>query len=600
MVDWVGVPPLHHPANAQEPTQAGDRTVATPASFTATQTVSKILKVTGAPSLDIRHGDGNVTIQSWSNPAVGIEATIISVANTDSLANQFANHMDVDVEQEGNHFEIITQSPKIDGIVGFQVHYKIFVPVRASVFISNSFGDTSVAGIEGRVTVISSHGRVELRNLGGRVSVNGKGSYDLIAEGLRRGGHFTLQRMKALFLNVSGTLNVHNFRGFVELRSLGRNINATVYSESGPVWLYVPRESAADLDAIVESGEIKSDFDLDRGTQGSFRTAQRINVDATQRIAIDTTFDSIHILEEKTETAASSTYLDDGTALQLDTEPLSHSVTPGGNIVLESGTGDLRIEGTAEDVLTVSGTRWVWAEPREDAREILQSLPLTISQEADGTIRVSSLPDLEQLPQLENVSYRVDLVVRVPLGSPLVVLAKEGQVFAKGIGAPLTVELERGSVRIENAESTLDLNNRLGDIEVLDSVGPVVISGAQGTATLRRVLENIGVSYRDGRVVIDSPGAEATVRHARGDVRIIALHGIHGEINIEVTDGNIGMAVTETADASFLAIAQGGTVEPVFPMTGSIEPDRETFQGLLNKASHHVRLQTTRGNIIFD
>ncbi len=600
MVDWLSVPPLHHVASAQEPTQAGDQAVDPPTSFTATRTISKILNVTGAPRLDIRHGDGNVRIQSWPNPAVGIEATIISVADTDSLANQFADHMDVHVEQEGNHFEVITQSPKIDGVVGFQVHYEISVPLQASVFVSNSFGDTAVAGIEGRVTVTSSHGRVELRNLGGRVSVTGMGSYDLVAEGLRRGGHFTLQGMQSLFSNISGTLNVSNFRGSVELRSLGRNINATVNSESGPVWLYVPRESAADLDAIVESGEIKSDFDLDRGTQGSFRTAQRINVDATQRIAIDTTFDSIHILEEKTETAASSVHLDDGTALQLDTAPLSHSITPGGNIVLESGTGDLHFEGTTEDVLTVSGTRWVWAEPLKDAREILQSLHLTISQDGDGTIRVSSLPDPELLPHLDNISYRVDLVVRVPLTSPLTILAKEGQISAKEIGAPLTVELERGSVRIEHAGSTLDLNNRSGDIEVLDSVGPVVISGAQGTATLRRVSENIGVSYRDGRVVIDSPGAEATVRHARGDVRIIALHGIHGEMSIEVTDGNIGMAVTETADALFTAIAQGGTVEPVFFMTGSIEPGRENFQGLLNKASHHVRLQTTRGNIIFD
>ena len=190
--------------------------------------------------------------------------------------------------------------------------------------------------------------------------------------------------------------------------------------------------------------------------------------------------------------------------------------------------------------------------------------------------------------------------MRIPLGSPLFIQAKDGQIFAEETGAPLTVELEQGSIRVERAEGTLDLNNRSGDIEVLESAGTVVISGAQGIAHLRGVAGDIEVSYRDGKTIIDSPGAGTTVHHERGDVRIIALPGIHGDIYVEVKDGNVGMAVTDSADASFLAIARGGTVEPAFPMTGSIEPGVESFRGRLNGGTHLVTLQTRRGNIIFD
>ena len=590
-----------NPAYAQEPEEASTAPAETAAPAEVTREVRRQFEMTGAPHLEIWHSEGNVQVQAWANSVVNIEATIASVATRDDLARHFAEETHVNVEQEGAHFEVVTQYPEIED-VGFRVDYSISVPVNSRIFVSNSFGDTFIEGIEGRVTVESSQGKVELRDLGGSVRMTGRGSFDLVAQGLRRGGSFTLQGMQAYFSDVSGTLNVSNFVGPVELRSLGRNIDATIIGENGPVWLYVPRRSAVDLDATAEGegASIESDLDLDRGTLGSVRTARRVNVDATQRVAIDASFDSIHILEEETEPTAPALYSGDDAPLQADTKPLARTITPGGRIVVESSVGDIRVQGVAEDILTVSATRWVWAEPLAEARELLEQLEVAVALDSDGAVLVSSVPDPELASRLADVSYRVVVVLSVPLGSPLLIHAKDGQVSVDESGAPLTIEVERGIVRVERAQGVLDLTNRSGDIEVLESAGAAAISGAQGTVTLRGVAGDIEVSSRDGRTIIDSPGAGVTVHHERGDVRIIALDGIHGDMVVNVADGNVGMAVTDSADALFFAVAEGGTVEPAFRLNGSIEPGMESFQGRLNGASHLVRLQTTRGNIVFD
>ena len=56
----------------------------------------------------------------------------------------------------------------------------------------------------------------------------------------------------------------------------------------------------------------------------------------------------------------------------------------------------------------------------------------------------------------------------------------------------------------------------------------------------------------------------------------------------------------DTADALFLVSTHGGTVFSKYELHGSVERDNQTFQGNLNKGTHHVLLKAQGGNITID
>ena len=98
--------------------------------------------------------------------------------------------------------------------------FTIKVPASISVRCKNSFGDTSLAGIGGDVMLDSRFGAVDLRDIGGPVSVRAWGEFDLRAQGLRQGGTFNLQGSLAAFSNCAGPVRVNSFFGSVSVTDI--------------------------------------------------------------------------------------------------------------------------------------------------------------------------------------------------------------------------------------------------------------------------------------------------------------------------------------------------------------------------------------------
>ena len=145
----------------------------------------------------------------------------------------------------------------------------------------------------------------------------------------------------------------------------------------------------------------------------------------------------------------------------------SGSVSQGKTVLVENRYGDVR-------------TRYGGGEGGVEIHAVLQNLhtnrtPLTVStrQGPDGlTISVgrggTTQEDVSSEPR-----DRVDLVVRVPKGCPLVVRTESGAIEAKGLQSDVMAQSERGAIEVREVRGLIRTSNRYGATAiVLESPPP--------------------------------------------------------------------------------------------------------------------------------
>lgn len=574
--------------------------------FKATRVVDNTYPVSGAPEVSVSNRYGAIRVGVWDSRVVRVTAVITAGGRDRSEAEQMAQSIEIRVEASESRIDARTVYPEV---AECSVDYDVVVPEDATLILDNFFGDTFVRRVGGDVTLDARFGAVDLRDIGGLVRVRARGEFPLVARGLRRGGVFVLRSTQASFSEISGSLNVVNYFGSIEVRSLGEVVDMDVTCESGPVHFYMPEGAQPDLDVSAIYGAIESDVAMDETVKGHSAHARIAHAGADQRIALHTSFNKVYIHQGTAEAAAqpnanaaagaaaSGAEIRAGEPIKAETTEIVPA-PEGMEIHVNAIVGDIRIEGVDEEQLHVTATRLVRIESLENAQLALEGLVFRVVED-EGVLRVTTTMQ-EDMTALGCTSYRVDLVIQCPRTAPLYVEGANGTTYIGNTGGAIYVRQAKGTVSIEHAKGVLDLVNRHGGVEVSDCAGPVAVTATQGIVTIRNVYGDVEVNCVRGTVVVDSPRAGLTVHNRGGDVRIIALEGVAGDYEVIVEDGNLSMVVPQTTDATFWLNVHGGYVRSAIPVTGAIEGDVQTFRGRLNNGSHRVYLETRGGNIVLD
>ena len=559
--------------------------------------------VTSTPTISVSNQFGAIVVKTWPDSVVGITAEVVAKSEDNAYVQEFGKAIEIRVDHTPERLDILTVYPDAGdppkGKTAGEVTYTIMVPVDSTLLLDNLFHNIYVEGVGGQITIDSQYGDVDLRNLGGTVRVNARGpETKLSAFGLRRGGNFTLLTTKAVFEDVSGNLVVSNDMGSVELRSLGEVVDVDVNCVSAPILFLVPHDAHPDIEVTTQFGAIESEVPLESTKRGDTIYGRLTNVDATQRITLQSTFETVKVKVVEVGVVAEPLLAGSSEPVVrevVDTRPLAAGMP----VVIEATVGDIRIVGSDAPEISVKASKRVETADLANVEPALEGLEFRV-EEIEGRLHVFTVTQ-ENMEALGAKAYRVDLSIACPRTSPIKATAANGYTYISEMSGMIEVDQARGKVTVTRAGGAVDLSNNSGDIEAIECAGAVAVSCENGTATLENVKGDIEVSNRGGKTVVVSPGAGATIRNTAGDVRIIALEGVFGAINVTANDGNISMAVPDSADAMFILTAHGGTVEPGrFALTGTIEPHLETFQGRLNNFTHRVDLETQRGNIILD
>ncbi len=237
-------------------------------------------------TVDLTNVAGDIEVKSWDRDEVKIEALKVSKAGTSDKAREDAEKVRIEVEKKNGTVRIKTEYPEQrkwrTESLNVSVDYRLWVPVRASVRITNVTGKVALDGIGGSVKLKLVTGNAEIRKVGGSVDssvVTGNLTIEEVAGDADLNvttGDVSAKRMK-------GAIKVNIVTGKIELVDIseartvdGRAVSGSIVyqgklrpdgrysltSFSGDVRISLPSGSAFELEASTFSGDIESDFEI--------------------------------------------------------------------------------------------------------------------------------------------------------------------------------------------------------------------------------------------------------------------------------------------------------------------------------------------------
>lgn len=568
--------------------------------FTEQVEFSERYPVDDAPVLALSNQFGEIRIDTWPDPVVQIQATIIVGADSQEVAAELARATVIQVNASKEVVEAHTQLPEVKremGAVSTRVDYAVSVPRGANLVLDNFFGDTYVRGANGLVAIEAQYGAVQLDELGGPVTVRSHGDFPVEARGLAEGGTFDLNGGSARLQGAQGALRVHGFRTSIVLESGPGEQDIEASSESGSIRLVLPPGVQPDLTAAVRYGNLNSAYPLSRTMQGRRILGRAPSESPLQRISLAATFGDISIEQETPPGEAPPA---EAPGAKPFTDAVTHTlnVPQGVTLQLQAARGDIRVEPGEAGSATVTATRVVWVEKPLDAPAALNALEVQLDQTPERC-NITTIATAD-MAQLGCANYQIHVTLRVPPGVAVRVNAADGQTRLERLAGAATVAQTAGSIRASDCAGALELSNQNGEIVVERSGGPVTASALFGDCVVSQAAGPLDLQCREGKTIVDGAGAGIIARNFGGDVRILALGGVHGPYDVRAENASVRLLLDPAADAALNVAAAAGEVHSVYPLQGTISKDRREFVGRLRDGTHEVRLEAVNGNVYLD
>ena len=239
----------------------------------------RTVQVSGAVSLDVTTGSGDITIKTGSSNQVVVHGTIHE--NNWFFSNENAVHQvesNPPIQQSGNSIRIGYNLPD-DVKRHVAIDYEITVPASTAAEAHSGSGNVDVTGVGSGVQAQTGSGDIRLRDLGGSQQAH-TGSGNIRAENV--GAPFTAQTGSGdieASLTGSGDVDVHTGSGTIQVRGIKGGVHARtgsgnieaggtvagpwqLHSGSGNIRLAVGSNVGFNVDLHTSSGSIHSDLPI--------------------------------------------------------------------------------------------------------------------------------------------------------------------------------------------------------------------------------------------------------------------------------------------------------------------------------------------------
>src|SRR5260370_4652343 len=196
-----------------------------------TRDFQKSLSLGVGQSFHIENKFGEIRIHGEPNRELKISATIHAQADSREQAQNFADKVQIDVEQTTQGVEVHTRYPEDNRNwfgrknTSYSVDYDIALPSDASLVVKNSFGSVNATGVRGRSEFENSHGSLNVRDTGAARLTNSFGSIEL--NGAAGDASVTDNNGSVQVAQVKGSLDVRNRFGGIMVREIQAAANIT-------------------------------------------------------------------------------------------------------------------------------------------------------------------------------------------------------------------------------------------------------------------------------------------------------------------------------------------------------------------------------------
>ncbi len=395
--------------------------------------------------------------------------------------------------------------------------------------------------------------------------------------------------------DIRGDIQISNFGGSVSLAKLGPEYKADITVDSGRADISIDPGATPDVNATVVYGKLDSDLDMTRSGQGDRILARHPNADAKQRMTINASFGDVTI--DVRGVGTPPTPGGAGGQVFNDTREARATVIDSDTVQIDAAIpGSVRVEGIDENAVRVTATRVVWMPTAAQAPQALEALQMQLKQDA-GRTTVSTAADGD-LARFGCTGYRVDLLVQVPRTVAVTVNGTDGATSVTALGGAVTVNQGKGEIAAEHLKGPLKGTNKQGAVRVSDCAGPVEAAAHYGDLRIERVLGKVVAQNTEGRTIIESPGGEVSARNTGGDVRLLSLEPVKGNIDLHVDKGHLSILIAPESSAALTVRAGQGRVQSNIPLSGSIGGERQEFTGRLGDGQYTVLLEAEGGDIV--
>jgi len=217
------------------------------------ETFEKTVSLAKTGKVSLKNVSGDIEVKTWDRAEVKIEALKTSQAETMEKAKENAAKVKIEVIEEGNLLRIEADYPEVS-IKGLNVSidFDLFIPDQAALKIKSVSGDVTLENIGGAVEteVVSSEktvsGDITLEQLKGSLEA------ETVSGDIELSGVSGAKYIKAKVLSGSVT-----YQGSIEAAS-----RYEMKSHSGDIEMFLPSDSAFDIEAETFSGDIETDFEI--------------------------------------------------------------------------------------------------------------------------------------------------------------------------------------------------------------------------------------------------------------------------------------------------------------------------------------------------
>ncbi len=266
----------------------------------------------------------------------------------------------------------------------------------------------------------------------------------------------------------------------------------------------------------------------------------------------------------------------------------SFTVQPGGEFVLDTDVGDVAIEGSEGEEVSVS------VEVRGDSDD-LRKFDVQFRQ-SDNRVEVRGIWKKRGWRFWDWNGIDARFSIKVPRQFSANVSTAGGDIRLRAVDGVAKLITSGGDVRVQEVQGETSVKTSGGDIivrQVLGNVhletsgGDITVSDVQGDTRAETSGGDIRIATPDGRIDAETSGGDIEV-HARGENREMYLHTSGGDIVIYVSHD-----IRATVDAS----TTGGEVvcELEIATRGKIE-DNE-LHGKINGGGEQIQAETSGGDI---
>ena len=264
----------------------------------------------------------------------------------------------------------------------------------------------------------------------------------------------------------------------------------------------------------------------------------------------------------------------------IKSEP--YKVRSGGTLYIDLDRGNIEVETTNRDVVTVELERSVNVDNRNDAKRLFEQHTYSFEQKGNDVLVKSRYDEGEGLlGRWRNRSeFKLRVIVRVP--------------------TTYNVDFTSGAGNVDIADLEGEVNGRTGagNIEVGAIRGTVALASGSGNIKVEGASGLIEVRSGAGNIELDDVRGEVEAKTGAGNVVAYIIRQPEGDSELESGAGNVTVYLAPSIAVNVEAQAGMGSADTDFPLEVEGKWMSKSFAGEINGGGPDLYLRSGVGNVV--